>query len=178
MELGPVGHGHLVASEAFERTARLVDRLAFATEADEVFAAVLDEGLAGLGAQSAGVFLLDDAHEQLFPIAHRNVPDLMLDLFPLRLDIQVPITDAARSGAPIWIDDRGQRDRWYPRLHNSPLAVRSSAVLPIPHGGRIIGVLALGFDREHRFAETERSFCTVLAALGGLAGGPMLKRQP
>lgn len=175
MEAGPPMHGHIVASEAFERIARLVDRLAFATEADEVFTAVVDEGISGLSAQSAAAFLIDHDNEQLVIVAHRNVPDVTLDVFPLALDVDVPVTDAARTGAPIWIDDRETRDRWYPRLRGSPIAVGSSAVLPMPHNGRTIGVLALGFDGDHRFAETERSFCLMLAALAGLAGGPKLK---
>lgn len=176
MDLGPTGQGHLVASEAFEHIVHLVDRLAFATEADEVFNAIVDEGVAGLAAPSAAVFLVDHESEQLYVVAHKNVPELTLDIFPLSLDIDVPVTDVARSGAPVWVDDREQRDRWYPRLRNSPLALGSTAALPLPYAGRTIGVLALAFEGDHRFAETERSFCSLLASLGGLAGGPLLKR--
>jgi len=174
MVSGPA-HSRLVASEAFERTAKLVDVLAYATSADEVFQAIVDECRAGLGAQSAGAFLVDRERRQLVIAAHSRVADAVLDQFPLPLETEVPLTDAASTGVPIWIDDAAQRDRWYPRLKGSPIAVESSALVPIPFGGRTIGVLAVGFDGDHRFEETERSYCGILAALAGIAGGPRLK---
>ena len=176
MDLGSGGHGRIVASEAFERTAKLIDRLAYATETDEIFTAIVDEIIGGLSAQHAGAFLIDDADHRLHIVAHRDLPELTVDVFPLDLDIEVPLTDAARNGAPVWIDSRDMRDRWYPRLRGSPIAVGSSALLPMPYEGRTIGVLAVGFEGDHQFAETERSFCTLLASLAGLAAGPRLKR--
>lgn len=168
MELGPV-HSNIVTSEAFEHLVTLLAELTEAGHPDEAAGLILEHGMAALAAQSAALCTVDADRRRLELRTHRNASPETVAAFPLDLDLDVPVAEAARTGMPLWIDTAEERDRWYPLLAGSPVAVRSSAVLPIQAAGVIVGAVALGFAGDHPFSETERAFSLALADLAALA---------
>lgn len=161
----------LAAAEGFERLTAVVGRLAGSRSVTEVYDHILDELVAGIGASSAAVTILDETGGHLHLRAGRGLhPDASAS-FPLSLDVVVPVTEAVTTGIPVWVDSRAARDRWYPIVVGSDAAVVSTAAVPMRSGDQQIGVLVAGYQHDHRFLETERVYCNALADACSLALG-------
>jgi GAF domain-containing protein len=163
----------LVTASAFDHLSRVVQRLTVATGRKDVIDAIITVGMADFGATSVGVFLLsaDRTHVEL--AAHDRVNPDVVAMFPIPMDLDVPVTDAIRSGEPVWIDTQSQRDRWYPLIKESEVAVESSGMLPIEGRDGPVGALGVGFAADHLFSEIERRYTTALAGLCALGLGQL-----
>lgn len=73
-----------------------------------------------------------------------------------------------RTGEPIFVSSRAERNRRYPMLVNVTRDA-SIAVLPLTADGRVLGILAVGFDIDHPFDPDERRFLTAVADLAAQA---------
>ena len=90
------------------------------------------------------------------------------------VDVQVPMSEAARTGQAVWIEDMpGASDRYPEWPADSPAL--SVCAVPVAAAGRLVGVLGLSFRDARTFDTAERD---VLVAVSGIVGAScMLDRQ-
>jgi PAS domain S-box-containing protein len=165
---GEAARALAAARRATARTERLRvagTRLADARSQQEVAGIAAEEAREATAARRVYVALVRDQHLEAAVV--EGYPDEFLE--PHRripLDADHPLAAAARSGQPQWIEA-------VPDWAQGEAAVRdtartsgdaSTALLPLSHEGRIVGLLTLTWLERHHFDDTERSF---LLALGG-----------
>ncbi len=75
-----------------------------------------------------------------------------------------PVSDAVRTGQPVWIADQDEYRSRYPALAEDVAArTASSAAIPLLARGRTIGALVLSFDTPQVFDDSSRDFMQALA---------------
>lgn len=155
-----------VAQRVSARAARLYSlatALAQAATPDAVAAAVLNEGVAALGASGGGVLLSTD-HEGLAlegavgydeaVVAHLRAESRHADL---------PAAVALRTGESVWLESQAERDRRFPALVGMEATTTSLCAVPLEVPGRRLGALRFSFTEARLFDEDERRFVTALA---------------
>lgn len=155
------------ARAASERVARLYDlsaALARAGSQEAVASAVLEQGVAALGASGAGVLLAADAGRLVVPGTAGYDDDLVSQLRSESKDAELPAAVALRTGEPVWIESREERDRRFPELSNLERGIVSTCAVPLIVGDHRLGALRFSFPRPRLFDEDERRFVLALAA--------------
>ncbi|WP_164001199.1 ATP-binding protein [Pyxidicoccus caerfyrddinensis] len=159
-----------------ERTAEYARRLQEVTRllgqalsGAEVAGAVLEVGVAALGAINGGIWLMDGTGRRLQLMQSRgfSAPTLaVFDAFPV--DAPVPVAEAVRHGAPVWMPSWAEYARRVPAAEERAHGVGSrnemaAACLPLHVEGRAIGGVSFGFQGAHPFEDAERWFLEILA---------------
>ena len=157
-----------LAERAVERTTRLqlvTAALAASLSRTQVAEVVLLQGTAAMGAY-AGLILLRSADDASFEMLGQRgyAPDISETWRTISADATIPLTEAARSAAPIWIASRAAYAERYPHLIPF-FSDRTEAIAAIPLivGARSIGVLGLSFAESQTFAQDDRAFMQALA---------------
>jgi len=161
----------MVSTDALRRLTSVADALTAASKIDDVYDLITSDAVEALDAVGSGIVLIDHDTSMLVLVAGKNLPDTTVASFPLPLDTPVPITDAATSGVPMWIESAASRDRWYPLLEDDSRSAPSQGLIPLLLEAKTVGVFGLTFDGTRPVGEIERSYCTVLAGLCSLALG-------
>lgn len=133
----------------------------------EVVAAVFDR-LAGWGANTAGLWLLDGATIRYAAgsgIADRVPPELT----SIDVDDAVPVAECIRSGRVVLFGSGAERDRRWPNLAGIAKAAEATAVLPLNASGRILGCLHIGYPHPMAPHEFDTALLGGLAELGAAA---------
>lgn len=84
---------------------------------------------------------------------------------PLHVDAHHPVSDVARTGKALWLEDpEAFLSRW-PHLaeERAKAGLEACAVLPLLAGGRTLGVLLVGFPSRRALPGEDRSFIRLLA---------------
>ena len=177
-----VAIGELVARERRERrraqraaadTLRLeavAGALAQARTPQQVLDAILTEGLAAAEARAGVIGLLADDGDTIEAIAYRGYPD---DRFGpwARFSVRdhFPLSDAVRTGEPVFLSSSAERLRRYPLLEVPPEKSHALACLPLVFEGRTLGGVALGFPNDQEFDAARRALKEALAAQAAAA---------
>ncbi|HEX8437274.1 GAF domain-containing protein, partial [Archangium sp.] len=131
---------------------------------------VIDQGVAAVGAEMGGLWLVDESGTQARLLRGVGLtPKVASSLATLPLAHSMPLTDAIRREQPVWLESPEEVARHYPRTEKRvselvPSAPPfSMACLPLLVDGRSLGGLVFGFTGTHRFDDDERVFLTLLA---------------
>lgn len=155
------------AQAASERVARLYElsaALARAGTHEAVAAAVLEQGVAALGASGGGVLLATEA-DRLFVSGTVGYDESLVDrLRDESPDAELPAAVALRTGEPVWIESSDERDRRFPELINLERATVSMCAVPLIVGDQRLGALWFSFPQPRLFDEDERRFVLTLAS--------------
>ena len=155
------------SQQASERAARLyavAAALVSATSADAVAAAVLNEGVAALGAAGGGLLLETDLDTLALPGAVGYDQAVVERLRHESRDAELPAAVALRTGEAVWLESRAERDRRFPELVGLEATTVSLCAVPLMVGGRRLGALRFSFTEARLFDEDERRFVLALAA--------------
>lgn len=118
------------------------------------------------GAKAAIIVTLDETTAT--PVASYGYQSATIDPFlPLSLDANVPICDAIRSRAPVWIAALGPAAEVYPHLVDVWQSNESRALcaVPVVHEGTIVGAAGFSFREPRLFTEIEQQTFLSLADL-------------
>lgn len=157
------------AERAAERVSRLqtvTAALAQALTPTQVAEVVIEHGLAALGAVAGCVAVVNPDGAAIDVVRDIGyVEAAVADIRHLPLSLPMPMTDAVRTGAPVYLPTREARQARYPHLvaRHTHDATAASAALPLPGEGRVLGVLGLNFDRPRAFNPDEQAFMLTLA---------------
>ena len=155
-----------VARRAADRAARLQtvsSGLVGTVTAVDVGRVVVSEAVAALGASSGGLIVLDhdDCLEVVSSVGYSA--DLLDRLHRETRWAPVPAAVAIRTGEPVWIESREDRDERYPSLGELEPGVVAMCAVPLHTADGVIGVLRFAFDGPRLFDTDERRFILTLA---------------
>jgi PAS domain S-box-containing protein len=169
------------AQQAAERSAERIARLQTVTAAfsesltpAQVADVVVEHSIAVLGANFAMVALLNEAGTELETIRLVGCEEARVEgegepanawqRFPL--DTPSPLSDAVRTGQPIWMESSEQRIARYPHLaevYRQNSTLQSWISLPLMVERRVVGGMSFGFKTAHPLQEEEQAFILALA---------------
>ena len=148
----------------------LAAELAEALTRDDITDALLTHGIASLQADGAAVFLLEPGDEELVAIAWRGYGRARAEaLARIPLDLPLPATDVARTGAPVYIEEPAEYEARYGAslaARNLPVEPRAVAAVPLDLESRRFGVLGFTWGQQHDFPADRRTFIGAIARLG------------
>lgn len=127
---------------------------------------VVTEGLRAIEADAGVLALVRPDGETIEIVSHSGYPGRTLDRWSkMSVSAPLPISDAIRSGQPVWLPTRAVRSDRYPELAeadgNTPNG--AWAAIPLVLRERTFGALALSFRRAGEFPEEDRTFMQILA---------------
>jgi PAS domain S-box-containing protein len=147
----------------------LTTALSRAVTLDEVLQSIAEHAFAALGAERGGIALLatDGLTVNLRGYHYPQFPGDMQDqLQTFPLNIPTPMTDAIRTGQPIWIENLNQYRDLYPNIVQAIQQLTLSHALiclPMNNKGQIVGGIGVSFKQARVFTETERRFALSIA---------------
>ncbi|MGY1728743.1 SpoIIE family protein phosphatase [Geodermatophilus sp. SYSU D01062] len=100
---------------------------------------------------------------------HGDSPGWTAGFSTIRLSAPAPLAEAARTRRPVWLPDREALVAGYPEME--PFlrpGTQATASLPLLAGPRLVGAVAVVFDRPRAFDAAERAF--LLTVAGQVAG--------
>lgn len=153
---------------AVERTAALqtvTAAMASAMTVSQLANVVVSEGVAAAGAQAGSVSLLRDG-ETFEIIASAGYPKDVIDSFVrYPMSGNLPISEAARSGAAIILNSAAERDARYPHLEEVRRVTGGGAIAAIPMivDRRVLGGLGFHFPQGRVLDTDDVEFLTALA---------------
>ncbi len=148
----------------------VADLLSGALSSERVGAIVVEHSVRAVGALSGAVGLLDHSGQHIELLGYRGNTRYLKEWLRFPVVAPVPMAEAIRSGAPVWIETLADWKLRYPEVAgNRPRGYRATAALPVLVSGRVAGALSLTFARDHAFGESERLFMRLLARQCGQA---------
>jgi serine phosphatase RsbU (regulator of sigma subunit)/anti-sigma regulatory factor (Ser/Thr protein kinase) len=162
-ELGVVA----MAQQATDRVARLQSvtaALAGAATHEQVAAVVVSVGVQTLAASGGSLVVPADDEHIAVPGSVGYADALIESLRAERLDAELPAATALRTGQPVWLESRHERDRRFPALTGMEPSTASLCAVPLVVGGQTVGALRFSFEVPRLFDEDERRFVLALAA--------------
>ncbi|HUH08210.1 MAG TPA: SpoIIE family protein phosphatase [Egibacteraceae bacterium] len=161
--------GRVAAAErANERAARLHSlsaALTGALTAESVADAVLRDGVASLGASGGGLLLADDSPTLVVPGTVGYDAAVVARLRSEPRDAELPAAVALRTGQPVWVESRDERDSRFPELTRLEPGTVSMCAVPLELGARRLGAVRFSFNQARLFDADERSFIITMARL-------------
>jgi signal transduction histidine kinase len=149
------------AAKLLEVTSALGD----ARSVDDVTAVVLDKGTAALEARRAFLMLVDG--ERVERLGAVGYPDDMRRRARLtRLSDDGPVSEVIRTRVPLWLDSVQEFRARFPKLYERVGAVSEKqlhAVIPLLHGGEVVGALGMSFAEPSAVGAADRAFTLLLA---------------
>lgn len=150
-----------------ERAARLYSVAAALARADTpeaVADAVLNEGVAALRAVGGSLLQVTEADRLILPGAVGYDETVVARLRDESLDAELPAAVALRTGEPVWLESRAERDERFPELAGREAGTISLCAVPLEVQGRRLGALSFSFAEARLFDDDERRFVLALAA--------------
>lgn len=159
------------AERATARIAELQAVTAALSEAltpDQVAAVIVAHATAALRAVAGTLRLVSPDGQTLDAVCSQGVPSAVATTWERTpLDAPMPITVVARTGAPLFFENRAALFAAYPAMETFvPPSYAAFAIVPLSVEARTIGSLALTFGEARRFGEDD---CDVLLAMAGQA---------
>lgn len=152
------------ATEHAARLSALTGALAVASTAEAVSQAVLVEGVAALSASGGGVLLADYADKLWVPGTVGYAPEVVARLREESRDAELPAAAALRTGAPVWLESRQERETRFPQLAGLEPGTVALCAVPLEVARGQLGALRFSFNEPRLFDHEERTFVLAIAA--------------
>ncbi len=154
------------AEEATSRTSRLeaVSRgLSEALTPQSVLGTVLTHGVEAAGARAGVIALVDDSG-MIELLAQQGYASGRFDAWRrFGVDDPTPMSEAIRTGEPIFLEDTTEHTERYPLLAGNEGLSHALVCLPLVFEGKPIGALSLGFNEVQVFDQERRELKIALA---------------
>ncbi|MFG3280996.1 SpoIIE family protein phosphatase [Streptomyces sp. NPDC048111] len=165
----------LKAHAAARRRGDLVQQLAAAFVAaateDELTAAILNKVAPAFGGNGTLLAFVEEGRLRV-TFGDGIDPALARSLHGLPLDAPKPLTEAIRTGTPLFIATRDDYRRSWPQAHGLLDATAAESFVMIPlrgQGASPLGGWVVTFDRPHDLSNQERTLAGVMADVAGQA---------
>ena len=158
-----------VVSSRAARLQRVTAALAAALSVEEAAHLALTDAMAELAAVR-GVFFWPGP-EGPVALASGGYDEATLAVVQRRWaeGVDMPSVRAYRTGEPVWVETREQRDAHFPALAEADRGVIATCAVPLCVADRVVGVVRLSFLEPRMFSHDERAFLQALAAVGSQA---------
>lgn len=155
-----------------ELTARLQDvtsALSRELRSENVVEVILDQLVAGLGADAGAIGVVEGGEVALVGTAGHSSAVSEWKRFPL--DADLPMTWAIRTGKAVWAESPGELVHRFPALAQAEIRFPTVVVLPLVVAGEAFGAMSLSFASSHQFDLEERSLIVVATQQAAYALG-------
>jgi signal transduction histidine kinase len=156
-------------ADRMQRLARVAAALSRAATARDVAAVIVKEAKEAIGADSGGVWLLEDADTLRLLVLSPELPAPILERFArYPIDTENPLCLSVRLGEPIWIESWTDFARRFPeseaRMRAAPDPKPTAfGCLPLRFEHETLGGIAFSFFRPRTFDADDRAFIGLLA---------------
>ena len=149
-----------IRAEGLQRISTALSRAVSTDEAAEI---LIGEAVTALRADAATLGVLDQSEEIVELVASRGYSDAIepWSSFPVATD--APMSEAIRTGEPIWQSSATDTKDRYPDLGDTEFQYAALAVVPLTVEGRTIAAVAFSFAEEREFIPEERAFMIATA---------------
>jgi K+-sensing histidine kinase KdpD len=146
-----------VARERAERLQQVTAALVEAHTTQGVLDVMLEQGIAATSAARGAIALVCSEGTMLEVRAWHNYPQSMVrDFSRMPIEADLPHTEVARSGRPLFLSSRADRDKRYPPLAERHEESHALAALPLNGRSGTLGTIVLSFAENRAFASEER----------------------
>lgn len=133
---------------------------------EEIPATIIKQGVKSLGAYAGVIVRISEDGNELELVNSEGFPaEAVKRWLNFKIDENVPISVAARTGEPVFIRSMENFQASYPQL--GPLASvtdsKSLVALPLTVKEKVIGAMGFSFLEQQNFNEDERAFMTALS---------------
>lgn len=156
-------------ADRMQRLARVATALSRAATAKDVAEVIVREAKEAIGADSGGVWLLNETDAlQLLVISPDLPPEIRARFSTYPIDTENPLCLAVRLGEPVWIESWADFARRFPeseaRMRAAPDPKPTAfGCLPLHFEHETLGGIAFSFFRPHHFDADDRAFIGLLA---------------
>jgi PAS domain S-box-containing protein len=158
------------ALDTARRLQRVADALASALTPQQVLDAVLDEGVPATGARAGLIATLSADGDWLDIAASRGYESHYLEPFArFRVDGDFPLSEAVRTGEPVFLHTESERDTRYPELAGRSQPGHGLVCLPLTVERGTIGGLVFAFASDQEFPPERRALKLALARQAAVA---------
>lgn len=165
---GPLETGSRQPEELLDRLALVTRALTARMPPYEVLTIALQQAMAATGAEGGTVALVHRDGTIAPEITLGYAVDMLPAFEPLTLDRLLPMTAAAVTGEPVWVESRADAKFRFPALLDVDTPSEAWAALPLIDEGDTFAVLGISFKAPHVFAAAERGFLKALSQLVAL----------
>jgi PAS domain S-box-containing protein len=131
-----------------EQLQQLTAALSAAHTIPEICQVVFDKALPAVGAEGGALGLVDPQRERIRIVGDRGFRQLPNSARVISLNDQFPMTEAVRTGHPVVLHSRAERNVRYPKLSDLLDPFAASAVWPLSARGRTVGALSVHTNKE------------------------------
>jgi signal transduction histidine kinase len=156
-------------ADRMQRLARVAAALSRAATAKDVAEVIVQEAKEAIGADSGGVWLLDETDNLRLLALVPNRPDGLRERFlSFSVDSENPLCLAVRLGEPVWIESWNDYAQRFPeseaRVRAAPDPKPTAfGCLPLRFEHETVGGISFSFFRPHQFHPDDRAFISLLA---------------
>lgn len=156
-------------SERASRLLKITAAIADAVTKDQVHTAVCDHLAAAVSASNVALWVMNDDGTARLERSVGYQPHQQQALATLSLEgekpMPMPVIDALKTGAPVWLNSKAELLAAYPKLASLADDHQSYRVacLPLTAHDRVLGVLGLTFSQSESAAEDDRSLLLVVS---------------
>jgi signal transduction histidine kinase len=156
-------------ADRMQRLARVAAALSRALTAKDVAEVIVREAKEAIGADSGGVWMMDEADSlRLLVLAPDVPPPIRERLARYPIDTENPLCLAVRLGEPVWIESWADFGRRFPeseaRMRAAPDPKPTAfGCLPLRFEHETLGGIAFSFFRPRVFDAEDRAFIGLLA---------------
>jgi GAF domain-containing protein len=155
------------AAFRLQRLHAVTSILARALTPEDVARAVIDEGIAALGARSGSLALLREDGAELEIVRARGYDAEIIERFRrMPVAALLPVSDAVRERRPVFLHTEHERNAAYPGIRDLPRTQPFGplAAVPLLFEDRPLGAIGLTFPEGFELGDDERAFVLNLAA--------------
>ncbi|MEH1977934.1 MAG: AAA family ATPase [Nostoc sp.] len=157
------------AERALERIARLQSITAALSESltpAQVSDVIVEQSMAALGASSALIALLNESKTELEIVRAVGYNQDLIDTWRnFAIDSPSPLTEAVRTGKPIWAQTTENRMAHYPHLAEiyAQYDFNDWISIPLMVEGWAVGGISLGFTQPQQLSGEDQAFILAIA---------------
>jgi PAS domain S-box-containing protein len=152
------------AADRANRLQRVTERLGAALTPQQVLDVILTEGLRAAEARAGAIGLITDDGNAIELLAQSGYKGPVFEKYGhFSVNADLPMAYVARSGEPLFLESRAERNRLFPNLEGQGEDGHAIAVLPLSLEGQLLGVIALSFGDNMVFSEERRQMKITLA---------------
>lgn len=150
----------IVYFDILERISQFLSR---SSDPQEIFEQILEELISGLGIQASWIQFFDSDHEELRLLACRGFTEEITERMD-SIKLAKDLINKMASKEELWFCSDAGANSHYGFLAPVMQRMRSTVVVPLRHGGTVLGVMGVGSNTSIRFDEYELKLLSIVGA--------------
>ncbi len=144
---------------------KITAALSQAATTSEIAQMVVEQGTPVVGAVGSSILLVNE-ESQAMEMMYSSMDEAVVRPFArFPLSLNVPASDAVKSGQPVWIASQEEYIQRYPHLMENiqKWGLEAALAFPMIYKGRVLGALTLSFSQPRPFSLEDQEYLLTLA---------------